>query len=358
MCITISGTGGASAGTGGSDGTGTGGSGGTGELPFLIGADITHTMEDEYWNAQYFDGGGAEPLEVILKRHGFNAARIDTFVNPSAPGGYAEGAPAATSFRSLAQTITLAKRVKAAGMYFLLDLHMSDTWTNPSNQATPNDWDDSSLVALQSDVYDYVHGAVTDLVNQGARPDLVQVGNEITNGMLWPTGQIDDSDFSNFGALLKSGIQAVRDVDSSILVMLHIEKCNNLNTTRWWLDGVLDEGVSFDVFAQSCYAPAGEHAGYQGSPSEWGPVFDTIASEYPGLDFAIAEYSASQVEANDVILAISGERGLGTFNWDPTRAYETHPNVPLFDMDWPNFTVNAEMAKYATIVSNVAAAGR
>jgi arabinogalactan endo-1,4-beta-galactosidase len=251
-------------------------------------------------------------------------------------------------------------------MFFLFDLHMSDTWTNPGAQGTPSAWDDSSLSALQGDVYDYVHDAVSQLIAADARPDVVQIGNEITNGMLWDTGGISGDDFSDFASLLKSGISAVRDIDPSILIMLHIEKCNNLSTTRWWLEGVHDEGVEFDVFGQSCYAPAiidgsQHHTGYQGSPSEWGPVFNAIASDYPNLKFVIAEYSAEQRAANDVVFNIPDERGLGTFNWDPTRFYDTHPNVPLFEPvgAWNDFVVVQDrMSIYDEMATYYAAAGR
>lgn len=357
-------TGGADAGVGGesSQAGGSGGIVGAGgsnpdEWPFLIGADITHTMQDEYWGATYTDAGVQKPLEVILKDHGFNAARIDTFVDPTAPGGYAETEPEA--FRGLEQTITLAKRVKAQGMYFLLDLHMSDTWTNPGAQATPSAWAGYSLSQLEEAVTDYVADAVTSLIAEGARPDIVQFGNEITNGMMWDAGRISNDDFSNFTALLKAGISGVKAVDDSILIMLHIEKCNNLATTRWWLDGVLGEGVDFDIFGQSCYAPHGDHPGYQGQPSEWANTFGTIATEYPDLKFAIAEYSAEQRAANDVLFDLPNKRGVGTFNWDPTRAYETHPNDPLFSMNWPAFTVIPEkMEIYEELAAEYAAAGR
>jgi len=173
----------------------------------------------------------------------------------------------------------------------------------------------------------------------------VQIGNEITNGFLWDAGRIQNDDFGNFARLLKAGIRAVRDVDDRIQVMLHIEKCNNLATTRWWLDGVLGQGVEFDVFGQSCYAPDGDrHPGYQGTPAEWATTFAALVDEYPDLDFVIAEYSAEQRAANDVMFQLPNGRGLGTFNWDPTRFYETHPNVPLFttDGEWNDFVTIPE----------------
>jgi len=316
-------------------------------------------VQDEYWGATYTDDGVEKPLEVILKDHGFNAVRIDTFVDPSAPGGYAENEP--EPFRNLAQTITLAQRVKAQGMYFLLDLHMSDTWTNPAAQATPSAWSNLSFTDLQEAVYDYVYDAVTQLEDANALPDMVQIGNEITNGTLWESGRILNDDFSGLAALLEAGISAVRAVDPNILVMLHIEKCNNLATTRWWLDGILDEGVEFDVLGQSCYGATSHHAGYQGTPAEWTTVFNTIAAEYPDLKFVIAEYSSQQRAANDAVFNLPDNRGLGTFNWDPTRFYETHPNLPLFEPDsaWNDFVVVEEqMAIYDQMAADYAAAGR
>ncbi len=332
--------------TGGAATGGTGG-GGAGAPAFLLGADITMTLEDEYWGATYRDGGVEKSLEEILRSHGFNAIRIDTFVNPSAAGGYA--ANMEQPFRDLAHTITLAQRVKARGMFFLLDLHMSDTWTNPGSQTTPLAWQGLGRAALEDAVYDYVLDAVQSLIDADARPDMVQIGNEITNGFLWESGRITGDDFTNFGRLLKSGIAAVRAVDPTIEVMLHIEKCNDLATSRWWLDGVIGEGVAFDVLGQSCYAAAvldGEthHPGYQGTPAEWATTFAALADEYPDLDFAIAEYSAEPRAAGDVLRALPDGRGRGTFNWNPTRFYETHPNVPLFDTDsaWNDYVAIPE----------------
>lgn len=325
-------------------GAGGAGGAGNGDTPaFILGADITITLEDEYWGATYRDGGVEKPLEEILQDHGFNYVRIDTFVDPSAPGGYA--ADKAAPFRNLAQTLVLAQRVKARGMGFLLDLHMSDTWTNPGSQTTPHAWQGLGLGELEDAVYDYVSGAVQTLADGGARPDMVQIGNEITNGFLWGSGSIVNDDFGNFARLLDAGIRAVRDVDDRILIMLHIERCHDLATSRWWLDGVLAEGVEFDVLGQSCYAADGDrHPGYQGTPSQWQQTFTALAEEYPALTFVVAEYSAEQRAVNDVLFELPDRRGLGSFNWDPTRFYDTHPNVPLFATDtaWNDYVTRPE----------------
>jgi arabinogalactan endo-1,4-beta-galactosidase len=342
------------AGTGGQPAAGAGGAGGAGGvagggsgvyLPkFIIGADITITIEDEYWKANYTDAGQLKPLEQILKDHGFNFIRVATFVNPAAPGGYAEDKE--QPFRDLAHTIQLAKRVKAIGMGFLLDLHYSDTWTNPGAQKPPAAWASLPIADLEKAVYDYTKDAVTQLKAASAMPDMVQIGNEITSGMLFDLGKASGSDFANFARLLKAGIRGVKDVNPAIQVMLHIEKCHNLETTKWWLDGVLGAGVTFDIFGQSCYA-AGPNgvAAYQGTPADWQATFAALVTGYPSLKFVIAEYSAQQRAANDTMFNLPDGRGLGTFNWDPTRSYDTHPNHPLFTTngEWNRFVAIPEM---------------
>jgi arabinogalactan endo-1,4-beta-galactosidase len=266
----------------------------------------------------------------------------------------------AEDFRDLAHTLQFAKRVKAIGMGFMLDLHYSNNWTNPTAQATPSAWANLGLTDLSKQVYDYTKDALTQLKNAGARPDIVQVGNEITNGMLWNSGKIANNDFSGLATLLKSGIQAVHDVDSSIKILLHIEKCNNLATSKWWLDGVLNAGVTFDILGQSCYATAPNGVvGYQGTPSEWKTVFTQLATSYPNLKFMIAEYSAEQRAAHDTMRSLPNGRGLGAFNWDPTRAYATHPNHPLFTNDgtWNHYVANDSLMKiYEGIAADYGAA--
>jgi arabinogalactan endo-1,4-beta-galactosidase len=336
---------------GGAGGTNPGGgnSSGGGEPashlpPFILGADVTITMEDEYWGATYTDAGKVKPLEQLLKDHGFNFIRIDTFVDPGAPGGFA--ADKEQPFRDLAHTITLAKRVKAIGLGFLLDLHYSDTWTNPGAQATPAGWAGLSLAALETQVYDYTKDAVAQLKAASAMPDIVQVGNEITNGMLWELGRASGSNFDGFATLLKAGIRAVHDVDPGIQIMLHIEKCNKTDTSEWWLDGVLGAGVVFDILGQSCYATAPNGvAGYQGTPAEWQVTFAALATRYPKLKFIVAEYSAEQRAVNDTMFNLPDHRGLGSFNWDPTRAYDTHPNQALFSTNgaWNKYVAIPEL---------------
>ncbi len=111
---------------------------------------------------------------------------------------------------------------------------------------------------------------------------MVQIGNEIPQGLLWPDGFVTGQAFQGLGSLLKAGIQGVKDADDTITVMLHLDRCDDNAVTRWQVDGVLGQGVKFDVLGQSCYTE------YQGPPSGWKANFDDLVKRYPDLKFVVA----------------------------------------------------------------------
>ena len=288
---------------------------------FIIGADITWVQADESRGATYSDGTQREILQ-LLKDHGFNCVRMRVFVDPRAADGYDKNG----GFGDLAHTITFGKRVKAAGMHFLVDFHYSDNWADPGKQCVPVAWQSlTTIAALATQVHDYTKDAITQLVAQGARPDMVQVGNEITPGMLIHrcdsggqpmgnnpvTGAI--SNWTNLGMLLKAGSSGVKEVDPSIQVMLHIDRGNNLNTSRSFIQNAMTQGVVFDVFGESCYTA------YQGMPSDWMSTFTQLQTAFPTLKFVIAEYGPEQRAANDIMFNLPNQAGLGTYNWEPTH---------------------------------------
>jgi arabinogalactan endo-1,4-beta-galactosidase len=87
----------------------------------------------------------------------------------------------------------MATRIKNAEMGFLLDIHYSDTWADPGNQFKPAAWKDLTYDQLTEVVYRYTREVVTNLIIQGTDPDIVQIGNEITNGLLWSDSKLDGS---------------------------------------------------------------------------------------------------------------------------------------------------------------------
>jgi arabinogalactan endo-1,4-beta-galactosidase len=340
------GTGGA--GSGGSAGTGTGGST-TSTASYFIGADIT--------NAESASDAAKADLFQQLKAHGFNAIRARTFVDPKAADGYDQ----TNGYADLAHTIAWGKRVKDAGMAFLLDFHYSDNWADPGKQCVPIAWQGLTTIAdLATAVHDYTKDAITQLIAGGARPDMVQVGNEITPGMLihrcdsggQPTGNNpitgSTSSWSNLGTLLKAGVKGVKDVDTGIAIMLHIDRGNAFATSKNWIDNAVKQMVPFDVFGESCYQK------FQGDPNSvpntvagWTTTFAQLASTYPNLKFVAAEYGPLQREINDVLFNLPNQQGVGTFNWEPATQGDWNTGHALFLRSGNNaYTAQPDLALY------------
>lgn len=333
----MGGTAGAAGSTGGAGAGGGAGTGGGGPFmgDFILGADISWVQEDMDLGVRYADTDGTEKdILDILKAHGFNYIRLRLFVEPNAPFGYAAGSTGggcakAEAYCDRAHTIEFAQAVKAKGMGFLLDLHYSDTWADPAKQIIPQSFRSATTIGELADrVRTYTVETVTAFVDAGARPDMVQVGNEITPGMLIhvPDANTDcwgndsatapvtgsTSNWNNLGMLLDAGIDGVKTVDESIEIMLHIENTDDLEGVLWWVDNALDH-VQFDVLGLSAYVA------WQGEPSVWRNTFETLAEEYPELSFAIAEYNPERTEANHIMRDLPDGRGRGTFFWEPTH---------------------------------------
>ena len=124
--------------------------------------------------------------------------------------------------------------------------------------------------------------------------------------------------------------------------MLQIERCNDNDASRWWLDDALRQGVTFDILAQSCYTA------YHGTPSEWQANFADLAQRYPELSFVIGEYSHEKRAVNDLLFALPERRGLGSFIWEPTRWMES-----IFDRGPDqSYHTNALIDLYPTMASD------
>jgi len=358
------GAGGSVAGSGGRSAA-AGSAGGTGSPldRFMIGADITWVQAAEGRGATYSDGTKRDIFE-LLKAHGINYIRLRTFVDPKAADGYDKQ----NGYADLAHTIAFGKRIKAAGMGFLLDFHYSDNWADPGKQCVPVAWQKfNTITDLAGAVQAYTTDAITQLIAGGARPDMVQIGNEITPGMLLhvcdadgqPTGSNSvtgpTSNWANLGALLKAGVKGVKDVDSGIQIMLHIDRGGDkgaytgaaASTSSSFIDNAQKQGVVFDVFGESCYQR------YQGDPNStantkegWTKTFAALASKFPKLRFVAAEYGPMQREINDVLFAMPAMQGAGTFNWEPTQQGDWNTGHTLFTASGNNFTSTADLLLY------------
>jgi arabinogalactan endo-1,4-beta-galactosidase len=211
----------------------------------------------------------------------------------------------------LPHTIDMAKRVKAADMGLLIDFHYSDSWADPGKQFTPSAWAPLSFEELVTVMHQWTKEAIAKMRDAGVQPDMVQIGNEITPGIMTDRGG-STRDWLKLGQLLKAGIAGVKDVDPKILVMLHIDKAGDNKATRWWVDAALAQAVQFDILGLSCYTR------WHGPPSGWKANFDDLVTRYPKLSFVIVELAAEVTETNQIMVELPNSKRLGTFIWEPT----------------------------------------
>ena len=336
---------------------------------YHVGADITWVQHDEMYGATYVDTDGvAKDILTVLKNHGFNSVRMRIYVDPKATDGYDK----VDGFGDLAHTVLMGQRLKQAGMGFYLAMHYSDNWADPGKQCVPVAWQgDTTLAQLQTHVHDYTLNVMSTLKAAGAMPNLVQVGNEITPGMLIHlcdangipittgnninpvNGRANNAaGWVNLGNLLKSAIQAIKEVDTTVKIVLHIDKGNNLATSVSWIQNAMAQNVPFDVFADTSYVR------WQPQPADWRNTFTMLATMFPTLSFVIPEYGNETATnpptpstmriANDLIFGLPNNRGIGTWFYEPEHPGQAGIGIGLVQTNrtdagisdpWPVFTM-------------------
>lgn len=219
----------------------------TKKMEFLKGVDISTLKEVESLGGRFYDGGVEKDVFDILKDYNVNAVRLRLWNDP-----YTEdGKPYGAGTNDLATTIELAKRAREKDMEVLLDFHYSDFWADPGKQIVPKAWKGMNLEQLEEAVYTYTKETLEEMKRAGAAPTLVQVGNEVTGGILWPYGKVPDYD--NLARLMNAGIRGVRAVDSVLPIMIHLDNGGNNALYRDWFDHFLERGEDFQIIGLSYY---------------------------------------------------------------------------------------------------------
>lgn len=308
------------------------------QSPYAIGADVSFLKQAEDHGTVFKDHGKPEPALEILKDHGYNWVRLRIFVNPT-------DLP-----NNLAYTTALAQQAKRLGFKFLLDFHYSDTWADPGKQYTPKAWAHMTHEQLVSEVFAYTRNTMEALAGAGALPDMVQIGNEITNGMLWPDGKLPEH-WREFTDLLKAGINGVdagHGNAAAPLIMIHIDRGGDWKTTKYFFDQLAAYHVRFDVIGQSYYP------WWQGSLNDlrenlyqmavtyhkpiilvevaypWKPnPFLKSPPPFPETPEGQKDFLA---EVNRIVQAAPDDLGRGLFWWEPAVPQQTPLRVRgLFD---------------------------
>ncbi|MBN8596440.1 MAG: glycosyl hydrolase 53 family protein [Planctomycetes bacterium] len=190
----------------------------------------------------------SQPVDPIafFASQGINTVRLRVWHSP------------ADGFCDTAQTLALAQRAHAGGMKLLIDFHYSDSWADPGQQNKPASWSSLSFPQLKTAIRLYTLQTLSALAAQGTPADIVQLGNEITGGMLWIDGKVSfwgDPNWQNLAELLNAGAEGVRlsPGGDEIRIMLHIDRGGDNPGTRAFFDRAEQYAVDYDMIGLSYY---------------------------------------------------------------------------------------------------------
>lgn len=290
---------------------------------YAVGADISFLAQAEKNGVVFKDQGVPEPGLQILKDHGYNWIRLRLFHTPT------------TLPNNLPYTIALAQQAKKMGFKFLLDYHYADDWADPGKQPVPKAWQGKTHEQLVQAVFEYTRDTIAAFRDAGALPDMVQIGNEVINGMLWPDGKLPEN-WDNFAQLVYSGINGVdagRGNNPRPLIMIHIDRGADMKRTKEFFDKLDSYHVPYDVIGQSYYP------WWHGSLNQLRENLEFMAREYQ-KDIIVVETAYNWKpgnylnrpapfpetpegqhefldELNRVVMETPNGRGKGVFWWEP-----------------------------------------
>ncbi len=214
---------------------------------YAVGADVSFLAKCEQDGVGFKEAGQPMDALAILREHHYNWVRLRLFHDP---------APSPDKLpNDLSYTLALARRAKKMGFHLLLDLHYSDSWADPGKQPVPAAWSNLNHAQLVDQVFTYTRDVIAALAHRGVMPDMVQVGNEITYGMLWPDGKLP-ANWDNFADLVKAGIRGVQSGHRRRpmpRIMIHIERSGKYDAAVDFFDNLIARHVSFDVIGLSYY---------------------------------------------------------------------------------------------------------
>ena len=306
---------------------------------YMIGADLSFAKEAEEKGFTFKEDDKPKKVLQIFKDHGYNWIRLRLFHSPT-------DLP-----NNLEYTIQLAKEAKMKGYKFLLDYHYSDTWADPQKQFVPKDWEGKTQKEVEQLIFEYTKSTMISFREADVYPDMVQIGNEISNGMIWPYGKLPEN-WDNLAALIKSGINGVyASIGNNTLpkIMIHIDKGGDKKFTKYFFDKLHTYNIKFDVIGQSYYP------WWHGSLLDLKECLNFTALEYK-KDIVLVEtaYNYSPAEyintlapfpetpegqkdflenVNDIILSIPDNRGKGLFWWEPAAPNKSFSDRTYFNSE-------------------------
>ncbi|HTV24633.1 MAG TPA: arabinogalactan endo-1,4-beta-galactosidase [Polyangiaceae bacterium] len=304
----------------------------------LLGADVSSLAKSEDLGGEYLEcrcDDECRPGSAlgILADAGVDTVRLRAWVDP------------ADGYHGRDELLRMARRAKRHGLGVLVDLHYSDVWADPGRQDKPAAWASCTPAELTQAVYDHTFDVCRRMLEQGTPPDIVQLGNELNSGMLWPDGHTwDPPNWDNLGDFLSAGASAIQACSPSTRIMLHLANGGDNGLYQWWFDNITQRGVPFDIIGASFYPY------WHGSLGDLQRNLNDVSARY-GKDVVVVEtaypFTLDGVDATPnliglpeqlvpgyaatpdgqaaflrdllaIVRAVPGGHGLGAFYWDAT----------------------------------------
>jgi len=247
-------------------------------MKFVKGMDLSTLLELERCGAVYYDKGKETDILDIMKRYDVDTIRLRIWNDPWSEEGETYGAGG----NDVPTTLAIAKRVTEAGLGVLLNFHYSDFWADPGKQFKPKAWADYGVEELEKAVYDFTLDTMEKFLAENVNVTMVQVGNELSNGLLWPEGKVPNYD--NIAKFVNAGIRAVRKANAEIPIMIHLDNGGNNALYREWFDHFMERGEDFEIIGLSYYPF------WHGTLDMLSDNMNDIAERY-GKDLIVAEVS-------------------------------------------------------------------
>jgi arabinogalactan endo-1,4-beta-galactosidase len=335
--------------------------------PFYLGADISTLPAVERQGGIYMDGDKPGDALAIFLKNGWICFRLRIWVDPR------------NGDNGLDYTTQFAKRIKTAGATFMLDFHYSDWWADPQKQNKPAAWAKLDFDALVNQMETYTFSVIKALKDVGATPDFVQIGNEITGGLLWPDAQVkvplsnvkvfsgdvtvitpsqpydDVKQWDHLIRVLKAAGRGVRRATTPadrVRIIIHIDCGGDWPVTNWYFDHLTSAGADFDIIGQSFYP--NWHGTIQNLRDNLRQTVEryhkdvmVVETAYPSRDVRPSPAAAKTMiwpmtpqgqkqfltDVIETVKAVPDGHGIGVNYWHPEATYMTNATAPRWSPD-------------------------
>ncbi len=246
---------------------------------FIRGMDASSVLVEENSGVKYYNFDGEEQdVFQTLAEGGINYIRLRVWNDPFDENGNGYGG----GNNDVATAVALGKRATAYGMKVCIDFHYSDFWADPKRQHAPKAWEGMDVTQKCDALYDFTKESLTEILDAGVDVGMVQVGNEINNGMSGETK------LENVTQLLHAGCRGVREISEKyqkdISIAIHYTRITDKAQVDSLVANLEKSEMDYDMIGLSFYPF------WDGSMSNMQRVVELIQERY-GKKVFIAETS-------------------------------------------------------------------